>query len=558
MVPATVYWHVVAFGTGSLAAFGSLAWTFLHRDRRAALEFVSFLAVVGAWNLVTLASVLAPVGITRWLYFAGQFFQVLTPVTWCYFALVYTGYRSAVADWPVAALLALGVTGMATLESVPALADLTYGSPVVVEQPFAFVYWTDTAVSTGIKGIALVLATLGSGLILYRLVAASYTRTWQVAIIFVTTAGAILLELFEGAVPGAVSGIDYPALAVAAVGVAYVLSLYRYDLFGYTPVDTSEVIEASTAPVLVVNPEGRIIDYNSAARATFDDVSQNVPLSAAVPASIRDCDPVATASEGEAEVVLSRNGDEQAYRLYVAPLAAFGDRDGLAITLRDVTDQRRRQAELDLLNQILSRALRHNIRNEIDVVRANATDLATRLDDDRAERAEAIVSAADALTAISSKTRVLKEVVQARHDPRPVDLSALITDTVDSYRERYPDVSFTVDVPPECVVEVQPDVEHALRNLVENAAQHNPAADPTVEVSLGRDDGVALTVTDDGPGIPPEELAVLERREETMLEHGSGIGLWIVNVAIGNTDGTISYSTGSDGTEITVRLPERG
>jgi hypothetical protein len=108
--------------------------------------------------------------------------------------------------------------------------------------------------------VALGFAAVGSGLILYTLLVANYVRAWQIGVVFVSTAGTILFELFESGIPNAVPGVDYPALAVAGVGVSYLVGLCRYDLFGYTPVDMADVIDSITAPVVVLNPAERVTD----------------------------------------------------------------------------------------------------------------------------------------------------------------------------------------------------------------------------------------------------------------------------------------------------------
>ena len=64
-----------------------------------------------------------------------------------------------------------------------------------------------------------------------------------------------------------------------------------------------------------------------------------------------------------------------------------------------------------------------------------------------------------------------------------------------------------------------------------------------------------VTVADDGPGIPERELKVLERGEEKPLEHGNGIGLWIVYWVVEHSDAAVSLETGTDGTTVSVELP---
>ena len=100
-----------------------------------------------------------------------------------------------------------------------------------------------------------------------------------------------------------------------------------------------------------------------------------------------------------------------------------------------------------------------------------------------------------------------------------------------------------------------PDIIHALENLVENTAGHNPNDDAEIRVTLDEDpDGVAIAVEDNGPGIPPNELTLFERGQEDVLNYGSGIGLWIVTMVVDEIDGTIEYDAGDDGTEIALRI----
>lgn len=76
----------------------------------------------------------------------------------------------------------------------------------------------------------------------------------------------------------------------------------------------------------------------------------------------------------------------------------------------------------------------------------------------------------------------------------------------------------------------------------------------TVETVTGGVDCL-LTVVDNGNGIPPSERTVLEKETEEPLDHGSGLGLWVVAWAVRSLDGEISFDTSSDGTEVRIRLP---
>jgi signal transduction histidine kinase len=552
---SVLFWHVLVFSLACALGLGSVVWTYRRRDQYAARAFFVFLAVIVAWNATVLLRIVGPLSLAWELHLVEQFFQVLMTIVWFYFAAVYAGYDAVLARRPVAYPLAAVAVAMLAVESFPPLAATTNVNPTTIEEPFTFVMWTDTVLAGVVEVFALTAFAVGSGVILYKLLTANYVQAWQVAVVFVATAGTISVEVFEAMIPHAVSGVDYPALAVTGVGLSYVVGLYRYDLFGYTPVDMSDVIDGITAPMIVLNPEQRVVDFNAPAASMFEALATGCRADTVLPAAVIDAVPVDAPTPNEAEVTLTRNGDDRVHRLYTAPLDSFGDSQGVAITLRDITTQRRQQEKLSLLKQILTRTLRHNVRNEVDVVQANSQELIDRLDGTEQANARAVYDAADDLLSISTKARVMKAIVENRGHTTSVALCEFLTTTVSDYEQCYPATTFVVDCPPACSVEVTPEIKPALRNLIENAAEHNHAADAEVQVTLERqDDAVVIRITDNGPGIPPNELTVLERGREDALDHGSGIGLWIVTMVVDEMDGTITYDTGEDGTIVTLRV----
>lgn len=68
----------------------------------------------------------------------------------------------------------------------------------------------------------------------------------------------------------------------------------------------------------------------------------------------------------------------------------------------------------------------------------------------------------------------------------------------------------------------------------------------------GPEPRVEVGVADDGPGIPDHERAVLEDGRETPLEHGSGLGLWIV---VWKSGGAVEFEPNDpEGTVVTSRF----
>jgi signal transduction histidine kinase len=73
------------------------------------------------------------------------------------------------------------------------------------------------------------------------------------------------------------------------------------------------------------------------------------------------------------------------------------------------------------------------------------------------------------------------------------------------------------------------------------------------------DDGwVVLSVEDDGPGLDEMEANVISKGKEHALEHGSGLGLWLVNWIATRYGGSFQVESDDGGTRATVRLPGIG
>lgn len=217
-----------------------------------------------------------------------------------------------------------------------------------------------------------------------------------------------------------------------------------------------------------------------------------------------------------------------------------------AATLREERER------LELLRQILTRALRHNIRNDMNVISVNAQLLGEQVNQPAANYVETILRRAESITSLSEKAGAFEHILAASHTKRRIDLTTLLIRTASRTAERYPEADIETDVSGECLVFAHESLDAALANLLENACEH--ADSPTVTVSMKTDtDTVTVIVADDGPGIPDEEIAVLEAGAETQLEHGSGLGLWIVSWVVEQSGGNIEFDT-TDGTRVEITL----
>jgi PAS domain S-box-containing protein len=229
-----------------------------------------------------------------------------------------------------------------------------------------------------------------------------------------------------------------------------------------------------------------------------------------------------------------------------------GDTEGRFVGIvEDVTGRKRREQRLEVFNRVL----RHNLRNRVDVIKSYAEALADRTDGEYADR---IATAADDLAAIGDRARDVDRLMSRERDESTVDIGGLVAETLAVTDADARSVDVTVDVTGAGPLVTDREVLGAvLESAVENALDH---ADAAVSVTArGADqpgtDGCTIAVRDDGPGIPPAELASLEAGTETALQHGRGLGLWQLKWGVGKLNGDLSFETG-DGTTVRISIPD--
>ncbi|GAB3320952.1 hypothetical protein GCM10027355_19170 [Haloplanus salinarum] len=264
--------------------------------------------------------------------------------------------------------------------------------------------------------------------------------------------------------------------------------------------------------------------------------------------------------------------DPAAFPVVLLNVAAGGAVLGLLVGLydarqrrlrRQLTDEHRRADDFRQRLSVLSRVHRHDFRNKLNLIVGTADRLRTDADGADAVDAETVRTRArtiqDAGTALGRITEEFRELERLRTDavmdPRRMDLVAAVDAAVATVGATFPDATVVTTLPETLPVRASPLVGRAVEELLDNAARHNDA--PRIEVGATRRDGVvALTVRDDGAGIPPAEVAVHRAAEETSLDHSDGLGLWLVAWIAERSGGTVDIERPDEGgTAVTIRLP---
>ncbi|RLM63236.1 PAS domain S-box protein [Halorubrum sp. Atlit-8R] len=231
----------------------------------------------------------------------------------------------------------------------------------------------------------------------------------------------------------------------------------------------------------------------------------------------------------------------------------FADTGEVVITATDVTDARRYEQRL----QVLNRVLRHDLKNDTNVIGGYADLLRDHVDEEGDPYLDIIDRKVRTLTHLSDQAREIDVALHSDAGQAEIDLSELVERLCESLSSSFPEATVTVSVPESAVVSADELLESAVRNVLENAVVHNDGDDPRVEATVVADgDRFRLDVADDGPGIPPVERTVFSEARETALEHASGLGLWLVHWIVTESGGDMEIDTREPtGTVVRMWLP---
>jgi len=231
-----------------------------------------------------------------------------------------------------------------------------------------------------------------------------------------------------------------------------------------------------------------------------------------------------------------------------------GELSGTIAICRDVTALKERTRQLRVMDNVL----RHNLRNDLTLIRGLAEQIRSQTSGETASTADTIVTRADSLMTTGTKSRAITDLLSDEPETQQVDITKTARSVANKIDASYLDVELTVEAPEHVVVSATTTVETAIEELVRNAIIHNDLEEPAVELRVTTDgDTARIHVIDNGPGISEMDRDVLKIGLATdALYHGSGLGLWLVYWAINRSDGSIDVTTVEPrGTKVTVLLP---
>ncbi|SFS98229.1 MEDS domain-containing protein [Halostagnicola kamekurae] len=227
-------------------------------------------------------------------------------------------------------------------------------------------------------------------------------------------------------------------------------------------------------------------------------------------------------------------------------------------TLTDLSaaydETHRRQQRLD----VLSRVMRHNIRNDLTLILGQSTTLKESLEtEELADRADQIRTTAQNLLTIADSVNQLQTSLNHESDPiYPIPLSRTVSRVVEDVRRENPESSISMRVGPDLWVRANEDLEFAVRTLLQTVVEYSDSITLTAESPRSDSDpSISLELKAGGNQFPQAEFSAIVEGEETPLNHGDGVGLWIVHWIVDQSGGNLSIQSSQDETLFTISLP---
>ncbi|SIR83573.1 PAS domain S-box protein [Natronorubrum thiooxidans] len=282
---------------------------------------------------------------------------------------------------------------------------------------------------------------------------------------------------------------------------------------------------------------------------------------------------------GSEEALTTADGETRILQTTKLPYEIAGTGDAAVLGYaRDVTELKEYERQLETQRdnlEVLNQVVRHDIRNDLQLVLAYAEMLEEVVDEAGREYVDQVLASARDAVAITETARDVSEVMlQADTEPTQVRLRYTLEHELDEIRSTYENAVVTTEgTIPRLEVVADDMLESVFRNLLTNAIEHNDAEIPVITVSASVEgDDVEVQIADNGPGIPDERKAtIFEEGEKGLESDGTGLGLYLVRTLVDRYGGDVWVAdrterwatdertqTGDEavtGSVFTVRLP---
>ena len=414
-----------------------------------------------------------------------------------------------------------------------------------------------------------IIATIGLSYIVYQTWSDPSLSPRQTAILVPAIFAPMLLSvaqtfsLLPFETPGTI--LTPASFSVGMAGVGY--AAFRYETFDTKALARSRTIENMSEGYLLVNTNGRIIDANQSARSLLDVAA---PLAGMQVSELFDTRDEQMLREAENtppfEVQLGTNTETRTLEISASNFTSEIEQTlGTLFVIRDITTRKKAQQQLqeqrdnlDILNQVL----RHDIRNDLQLVTGYGDVLTDHVDEDGAEHLDTLRESANHAVELTKTARDMADVMLSREDAQQqnrVNLRNTLKRELDKVESEYPDADVVVEGSlPAVQIQANRMLNSVFQNLLSNAIQHNDKATPELSVSATAcDERATVRIADNGPGVPDgQKEEIFGKGEKGLDSSGTGLGLYLVQHLVTHYGGEVWVEDNDpEGAVFVVELP---
>jgi signal transduction histidine kinase len=389
--------------------------------------------------------------------------------------------------------------------------------------------------------------------------------------------------------PQLLGGIDATPLSFAFSGLLFTWALYRTYLFDLIPVAHDMLVDSLSDSVIVVDPAGRVLDMNAAARNLGKPGAKWIGRTAMEIFPFLANGELALSSTPSSTLVITSDADSIHYDVRTMPVRARGGSYAAwVVLLRDVSAQMRAQADRDAFESrvqeqqkreslsVLAGGLAHDFNNLLAGIVGNADLLALQIPPSSGMGSHIGAIILGAQRAADLVAKMLAYAGERHGSMEMIDLDALIIEMLDLLRAsaaRHCTLQYHGD--PAVIVGDATQIRQVAMNLIINAAEAVDENTGTVLVSTGTERLSAwkladmtfggdaepgtyafLEVRDNGPGMDAETLSRIFNPFFTTKHSGHGLGLAAVQGIVRGHRGALHVdSTPGKGSKFGVWFP---
>ena len=568
---------------GAISAITAvILWSYKHtRLTRYASALVAMMSAATFLYVLEIIDSTLP---TKFVWHRFQFItgDVIVPVLWLVFALVYARRDDLLTRRNAALLLVIPVLSMLfAIFNEPLqliwVSEYVGPAPIYDVRSVGFGGWSFVHVAwvylVTIASVYLLLQAMGRAPEVYR----AQVRALVLALVLPILAGYLNVPMPD--LP-----VRLIPVAISLGGLLVVWSFMRYRLLELTPIARDVILESMQDGVLVLDAENRVLDVNQTA-VSFFNISTRQMIGQPIDQLVDNWGRLAgrlMRPERQGQLVVNgRSFDVTSVQLRNQEQEAIGS----ILTLRDITQQRLleeefRQAQKMEALGLLTGGVAHDLNNVLTVIRSY-TDLLlherTGLEMRPRRYAEAVKKAS--LQASDLVQQLLSFSRKQVWEPKLVNLNELVEDVVQMVARL---IGEQIKIETELVRDPKP-VEadpNQLRQLILNLAinardampqggtltlrtQHCHVGDgmQTMNGRLAPGEYAVLAVQDTGVGM---DEVLQQRIFEPFFTtkgagQGTGLGLAIVTGVVAQAEGGIVVESAvGQGTTFTIYLPVMG